>query len=300
MLSEMLEKVSNKKNFTNLQQYMDFAAYFLEYIQENQQATIVSQNNNLYKFFQYGEEVDYRVTRPFNSEILYSIEEFESNKNKLLYDLQQIRKYRDNAAISDRTIINRTIYTIQQSIGFGLDALPASKTNTARKLAGDLFEKLILELFVEIGINARSGVIKVPIIENNNKVVDMNYQHDLIIEKEEEEYPRLIGSIKTTSKDRIAKIFTDKYIYNKIAEKEIPHIAIFLHDVQRKSYRNENNFGVSYTFLTGTFKGLTIKLNPLDGVYYFDMIPLMTKDKFLSQHINTFDKLICKDIWEII
>ncbi len=296
----MLDKVSNKNNFTSLQKYIDFASYFLEYIQKNKQAVIVSQNEHHYNFYQYGKEVDYRVTRPFNSKILYSFEEFEKNKKVLLNDLSQLKKHKDKAAITDRTVINRAVYTIQQSIGFGLDALPGGKSNNARKLAGDLFERLILLLLQEVGVNARGGVVKVPVIKDGKKIVDMNYQHDLIVERVGDEHPRLIGSVKTTSKDRLAKIFVDKFLYSRLTDTDVPHIAIFLHDVQRKEGKREGEYGISQTFLTGSFKGYTIKLNPLDGVYYFDPRPVMQTDEFFKKYIKTFDYLICDDIWDYI
>ena len=47
-----------------------------------------------------------------------------------------------------RQNVKRTIYTIQQSIGAALDALPAGKSNQARKVNGDLFERLILLIIV--------------------------------------------------------------------------------------------------------------------------------------------------------
>lgn len=303
LLKEMLNKVSDKKNFTNIQQYIDFASYFLEYIEENKQAVIVSQNEHHYNFYQYGEEVEYRVTRPFNSNILYSIDEFETYKSILLNDLLQLKVNRNKAAITDRTIINRTIYTIQQSIGFGLDALPAGKSNTARKLAGDYFERLVLLLLIEVGVNAKTGVVKVPVVKDGKKIVDMNYQHDLIVDKIGDEHPSLIGSVKTTSKDRMAKVFMDKFLYSRLTETEVPHIAIFLHDVQRKAGnagKDDGKYGISQTFLTGSFKGYTVKLNPLDGVYYFDPRPIMQSDEFFKEHIQTFDHLICDDIWDYV
>lgn len=296
----MLNKVSNKENFTSVQEYIDFTSYFLEYIEKNKQAVIVSQNEHHYNFFQYGNEADYRVTRPFNSTILYSIDEFETNKNILLNYLLQLKIHRDSNSITDRTIINRAIYTIQQTIGFGLDALPAGQSNTARKLAGDYFERLILLLLIEIGVHAKSGVMKVPIIKDGKKIVDMNYQHDLIIEKNGDLHPSLIGSVKTTSKDRLAKVFMDKFLYNKLTDTAVPHIAIFLHDVQRTSAKNKGKYGISQTFLTGSFKGYTVKLNPLDGVYYFDPRPIMQSDEFFKEHIQTFDRLICDDIWDFV
>ena len=124
----------------------------------------------------------------------------------------------------------------------------------------------------------------------------MSYQHDLIIESKDE--IKLIGSIKTSSKDRIDKIFIDKFLYNKLTEKATPHIAVFLNDVQRKKTSKLNQYGINATFLPGHFKGYTVKLNPLDGVYYCDIRPNMRTDTILKAHIKTFDNLLIEDIWK--
>lgn len=76
---------------------------------------------------------------------------------------------------------------------------------------------------------------------------------------------------------------------------DTPHFAVFLHDVQRKG--KEPYFGINTTFLTGHYKGYTIKLNPLDGVYYCDIRPIMYSDPLLRQTIRTLDYLLVEDIW---
>jgi hypothetical protein len=107
-------------------------------------------------------------------------------------------------------------------------------------------------------------------------------------------------SIKTSSKDRLDKIFIDKFLYNKLTETNIPHIAIFLNDVQRKNTSVENEYGISTTFLPGHFKGYSVKLNPLDGVYYCDIRPRMKTEAILKDYIKTFDCLLCEDIWSFL
>lgn len=81
-----------------------------------------------------------------------------------------------------------------------------------------------------------------------------------------------------------------------LTDTDTPHIAIFLNDVQRKRTRQENRYGVSSTFLPGHFKGYSIKLCPLDGVYYCDLRPNMTADPFLRSHIRAIDRLFCDDL----
>lgn len=167
------------------------------------------------------------------------------------------------------------------------------KANFARKINGDLFERFVLLILKEIGIDVNSGNVSVPVLIDGKEEFKMNYQHDLIIKVDD--ITRAIGSIKTSSKDRIDKIFIDKYLYNKLTENNTPHFAIFLNDVQRKG--KENKLGISSTFLPGHFKGYTIKLNPLDGVYYCDIRPNMENEDILKDHIAKFDKFLLKDVW---
>ncbi len=197
----------------------------------------------------------------------------------------------------NRLIVNRSIYTIQQSIGAALDALPAGKSNTARKINGDLFERLIQLVLVQVGIECTAGVVKVPVKVAGKEEFAMNYHHDLIIKSGA--LVKIIGSVKTSSKDRLDKIFIDKFLLAKLTGKDVPHIAIFLNDVQRKG-KNPKEYGIGATFLPGHFKGYTIKLNPLDGVYYFDIRPNMLTENILKDHIRTFDHFLFKELWGLL
>lgn len=140
--------------------------------------------------------------------------------------------------------------------------------------------------------------MKVPFVMNEQEEFKMSYQHDLIIENTDK--IQVLGSIKTSSKDRIDKIFIDKFLYSKLTDTVTPHIAVFLNDVQRKKIRVEKEYGISATFLPGHFRGYTVKLNALDGVYYCDMRPNMKTDGFLKMHIQTLDVLLCEDIWGFV
>lgn len=294
-LNQLVEFACDKSNFTSIEDFLEFPKLYLEYIKENLQAVIVSKNENHYRFFQYGEEGAYNVSRPINSNLLYSFEEFEELYENLPYILENVHA-KGVDSLANRVAINRLVYTAQQSIGACLDALPANRSNVARKINGDLFERFIMLLVRRCGVGVDSGVIRLPVKVDDKVAFSMSYQHDLIISYEEE--VKAIGSVKTSSKDRIDKIFIDKFLYNSLTEKETPHFAIFLNDVQRKG--KEGKYGISATFLPGHFKGYTIKLNPLDGVYYFDIRPNMRTDDILSEHIKTFDSFIFDDMWKFI
>ncbi len=293
-LKKLLAKATDKEKFKTIQNYIDFCSEYLEFIEENLQAVIVSQNENHYRFYQYKKDGNFNVSRPINSNLMYDAKGFEKAKKKF----KRILKDTDTDTAELRGVLNNSIYTIQQSIGATLDALPATQSNTARKIVGDLFERLIRTILSEIGIDCSSGVVNIPVIVDGKREFDFSYQHDLIIKKGDE--LKAIGSVKTSSKDRIDKIFIDKFLYNKLTDKATPHFAIFLNDVQRKDGRTKGKFGVSATFLPGHFKGYTVKLNPLDGVYYCDIRPNMITEAILKDHIKTFDHLLFDDIWTMV
>ena len=70
--------------------------------------------------------------------------------------------------------------------------------------------------------------------------------------------------------------------------------------MQRKDGHSKGKYGINATFLPGHFKGYTVKLNPLDRVYYCDIRPNMLTEDILKDQIKTFDHLIFEDIWTII
>ena len=293
----LVEKALDKGNFKTLDGYIDFAKHYLDFVDKHLQAVIVSQNENHYQFYQYDKDGNYQITRPVNSNLMYKREPFSLASTKFLELLNNIKDIKPEDKI-EREIINNGTYTIQQCIGAALDGIDGGKSNSARKLNGDLFEHLIRLIFTEIGIDVKSGVVKVPIPYEGEQKFKMSYQHDLIVELEGE--LKVLGSIKTSSKDRLGKIFLDKFLYNQLTKTYTPHIAIFLNDVQRKNSKQENIYGINATFLPGHFVGYTLALNPLDGVYYCDIRPLMKTEPILKDHIKTFDNLLIDDIWKFL
>lgn len=84
----------------------------------------------------------------------------------------------------------------------------------------------------------------------------------------------------------------------KLLGRDIPVIAIFLHDVQRAKKGN-SIFGIASTFKRNHFLGYTIALNRLDGVYYIDPRPEMTADKQLREQIKDFQQFLVHDLWTL-
>ncbi|MHB8231536.1 MAG: hypothetical protein ACYDDB_01365 [bacterium] len=298
-IAGLINLVTDKKQFTTIDDYISFCNSYLKYIKTGLEARIVSQNENNYRFLQYKSDANHNITRPLNSNLMYfDLELFMESVGKFK---QVLKKLKDGERPIDelRQNIIRTIYTIQQSIGAALDALPSGKSNQARKLNGDLFEHFIRLLIVSIDVDCVSGTMQVPVKDDNGKeLFKSSYQHDLMISKDDE--LKIIGSVKTSSKDRIDKVFMDKFLYNKLTDTALPHIAIFLNDVQRKKTKKENKYGINATFLPGHFKAYTIKLNALDGVYYCDIRPNMVIDEMLNKYIKTIDHFFYTDLWELL
>ena len=297
-LTQLVNHATNKERFNSIEDYIDFCTRYLEYVDTGLQACIISQNESHYQFFQYKQEGSFNITRPINSALMYDANSFEQAAQQFNSTLGQLRDgQRPSGDLRENLI--RTIYTLQQSVGAALDGLPAGKSNQARKVNGDLFERLIRLLIVSMNVDCVSGTMQVPVKDaDGTELFKSSYQHDLLLSKENE--LKIIGSVKTSSKDRIDKVFMDKFLYNRLTDTALPHIAIFLNDVQRKKTKRENEYGVSATFLPGHFKAYTVKLNPLDGVYYCDIRPNMREDALLSQHIKTIDHFFYSDLWELL
>lgn len=294
---DLLGKATDKRTFDTMQGYIDFAAGFLEFTEDNLQARIVSRNEPHYQFFQYGPYASYQVTRPINTHLMCGPNEFR-DQCRVFTDALDALSYGITPEQSSRQTINRFVYTLQQTIGATLDGLPVGRSNRARKLNGDLFERLIRLVLNQIGVPCVSGTVVVPVQiglqADSDADFQMSFQQDLIVK--EGDVVQMIGSVKTSSKDRLAKVFIDKFLFGRLTGTQIPHVAIFLHDVQRKG-SSLDRLGINPTFLPGHFKAFTVKLNPLDGVYYCDPRPNMQTDELLRSHIHLFDRLICDDIW---
>jgi hypothetical protein len=106
----------------------------------------------------------------------------------------------------------------------------------------------------------------------------------------------VVGSVKTVSKDKIDKVFLDKYLLSRLLGRDIPVIAIFLHDVQR-AQKGTSIFGINSTFKSNHFLGYTVALNKLDGVYYVDPRPEMVANERLREQIHDFQQFLVKDLW---
>lgn len=90
-LSELVNTALNKDSFLTVEDYMEFPRRYLEFIKNNLQAVIVSKNENHYQFFQYKKDGAFNVTRPINSNLFYSFEEFEKSADEFIRLIEYIQ-----------------------------------------------------------------------------------------------------------------------------------------------------------------------------------------------------------------
>ncbi len=331
-LEDLQESVVDGSAFKTLADYQRLCSAYVGFVARTQPTRIISPSHPNYIFYQYGPDYVHKITRPLNSDLYIE----EENRLDQAFDrfgdfLADLRRYQERVVDQPGRgqyiasgEINRVIYTAQQTIGCVADSF--ANSNQARKRVGTLFETLIKIIIREVGLVCEPRTIKLPIPDHPGYT--MPYELDLVfsrnkavltaetevgalsepVEEPDEPTPasqvsyiqqdEIVGSVKTTSKDRIDKIFLDKYLLTKLLGRDVPVIAIFLHDVQRAKKGN-SIFGIASTFKRNHFLGYTIALNKLDGVYYVDPRPDMVDDPLLRAQINGFQQFLVRDLWTI-
>jgi len=290
---EPLDKALQKK-MNSLHEFFALTRRVLDYL-----PNVLSGSNQKGDYALYFSDIagTKKYVRPINSKLFYwDKSKFEGALQMFIGTLEKI-KNKDIVQITkpEKDNINKVLYTIQQSIGGGLDLLASS--NSSRKHVGNRFEKLIACLFSELGIASKRQVLQIPYeTETGEKVYKC--ENDLILSPFNEvrstsntlDEREVVVSIKTTSKDRMGKIFIDKLLLGKFMGHEQKVIGIFLNDVQRKESNN-----ISYTLVSGFFMVYTKFLTPLEGVYYLDPPPNAGKAPF-NEHMKPLSELLVEDI----
>ena len=308
-LGDLQESVQDRSAFGMLNDYLTVAREFLTFLSRARPTRIVSPSHANYIFYQYGKDYGHKITRPLNTDLfLASPTELQAAFDRFVTFLADLK--RRGAAAADlkgnrRYIaskeINKVIYTVQQTIGSIGDSF--ENPNQSRKRVGQLFETLIKLIILEVGLECEPRTISIPI--PGYPGYEMSYELDLVFSRNraiiaaETQFihpSEVVGSVKTTSKDRIDKVFLDKYLLTKLLGRDVPVVAIFLHDVQR-AQRGSSLFGIHSTFKSNHFLGYSIALNRLDGVYYVDPRPEMVANERLREQIHDFQQFLIRDLW---
>lgn len=308
-LADLQVSILDRAAFGSLDDYFRLCHSFLVFRENTAPTRIVSPSHHNYIFYQYDEYYGNRITRPLNSDLfIESSAGFQSAFEHFIDFLAAIKKYQIVIAEQSNSAqyiasgeINKVVYTIQQAIGSIGDSF--ANPNQARKRVGQLFEQLVKLIIVEVGLVCEPRTINLPIPDYPG--YSMPYELDLVFSRNKAvltaetkfiHSSEVVGSVKTTSKDRIDKIFLDKYLLTRLIGVDIPVVAIFLHDVQR-ALRGNSIFGINSTFKSNHFLGYTVALNRLDGVYYVDPRPEMMINERLREQIHDFQQFIVHDLW---
>jgi hypothetical protein len=310
-LTDLQASIRDRSAFGTLSNYHILCETFLAHVQATRPTRIVSPAYPNYIFYQYGEAYSHRITRPLNNNLfIESVVDFKAAFERFVVFLADLRRHKESTidrqggqSYVESREINKVVYTIQQAIGCIGDSF--DNPNQSRKRVGQLFETLIKLIIQEVGLECEPRTINIPIPGHpGNK---MSYELDFVFSRNQAivtaetdfiDVTEIVGSVKTTSKDRIDKIFLDKYLLTKLLGRNIPVVAVFLHDVQRVR-RGKSIFGIDSTFKSNHFLGYTVALNKLDGVYYVDLRPEMVANERLREHIDDFQQFLTSDLWTL-
>lgn len=241
-----------------------------------------------------------KYIRPINQRLfIYSPNTFKEIYSEYQDVLLSLKYRNGKLKVRDKELIDSVTYTIQQSIGAGFDLLV--NPNSARKHVGNRFEDLIKTIFTEIGIANKKTVLQIPYATDEGEKT-YKCENDLILSPFDEvksdgtylDKSEIVISVKTTSKDRMGKMFIDKILLERFVKHNQRVIGIFLNDVQRKGTGN-----ISYTLVSGLFMVYSKFLTKLDGVYYIDPPPNVFKEPF-NKYMKPFSELITRDIWSLL
>jgi hypothetical protein len=308
-LANLQASIQDRTAFGELADYFTLAYTFLDFVQQNRPTRVISPTHHHYIFFQYDQAYGHRITRPLNSHLLIELPSvFQIAAERFFAFLADLKKWQhlivDHAAsqpyLASQEVV-KVVYTIQQAIGSISDSF--ANPNQSRKRVGQLFESFVKLLIQQVGLECEPRTVTIPIPDQPGYI--MPYQLDLVFSRgkvilaAETRFigeTEIVGSVKTTSKDRIDKVFLDKYLLTKLLGRNIPVVAIFLHDVQRAN-RGNSIFGVNSTFKSNHFLGYTVALNRLDGVYYVDLRPEMLTNERLREQIRDFQTFLVQDLW---
>lgn len=286
-LDKDLQKVKS-----NIAEFREITERVLQYL-----PNVLSHSEEKNDYLIYSSEIagTVKYIRPINKNIfLINLQDFIVNFEKL-QNIFALIKSKDKISNEDKNVIDNTIYTIQQSIGIGLDLLV--NPNSARKHVGNRFEELIKVIFTEIGVANKKIVLQIP-YETDEGTKTYKCENDLIISPYKNvisssnslDEKEVVVSVKTTSKDRMGKMFIDKMLLERFVGHPQKVIGIFLNDVQRKEANN-----ISFTLVSGLFMVYSKFLTELEGIYYLDSPPNASKKPY-SDYMKRFSELITTDL----
>ncbi|MDR3625937.1 MAG: hypothetical protein P4L45_03855 [Ignavibacteriaceae bacterium] len=294
-LSEDLKLV--KSSFT---QFNEITSRVLEYIpnvldKENEYNDYIICSSNI-----AGTK---KTIRPFRKSLfIRDPQTFKIKSQKFFEIITELKNGQKDFNADSYVITDSVLYTIQQAIGIGLDLMV--EPNSARKHVGNRFEELIRVILKDMNISYKKVVLKIP-YETDEGMKYYRCETDIIISPFETvrsnaqnlDPKEIIVSLKTTTKDRMPKIFIDKLLMEKFVGHPVKVVGISQNDIQRKDDKEQAK--ISYTFVSNLFMVYTRFLTKLEGYYYLDP-PARSLERPFNQYIFPFSKFLLNDLREML
>lgn len=298
MTLSLIEDLSQTK--TTLEEFKDVTARVLNYM-----PAIIDKEIEYLDYFICSSTTggSTKRIRPFNKNLfIKNANEFEKEYLEFEEILQILRNREIFFQENQFQIVDKVLYTIQQSIGIGLDLLGTS--NSSRKHVGTRFEELVRTLLSSMNVTMKKIVLSIPYDTEEGKKY-YRCETDVVIspfdkiksDSQNIHPDEIVITLKTTTKDRMPKIFIDKILMERFVGHTIRMIGISLNDIQRKDEKNRSI--ISYTFVSNLFMVYTKFLTQLEGYYYLDL-PKKALIAPFNQYVFPFSKFILKDIWLLL
>ncbi|MBL1211738.1 MAG: hypothetical protein HND52_00150 [Ignavibacteriae bacterium] len=291
----LVEEIQSVK--TDLSAFFDITKRILEYLPDviNEEVSYKQ-----YKLCASNIAGTKKHIRPFNSDLfLRNKNIFQEEYEKFLTIIESLNSGSRNFQKEDYSIIDNVVYTIQQSLGIGLDLFVES--NSARKHVGNRFEELIRALLTSLNISLKKIVLNIPYETNEGEKyykcetdVVVSPFHEVRSSSKNIDPNELIISLKTTTKDRMPKIFIDKILLENFLQHKVRVVGISQNDIQRKGSDK-----ISSTFVSNLFMVYSKFLIQLEGYYYIDR-PSRALESPFNQYIFPFSQFLLKDIWKLL
>ena len=154
MLPLIKDLQTSKKS---LNEFIDVSKRVLDYL-----PSVISERHEVKGYILLSSEVagTKKFVRPIrNSMFIFNPDEFQSQAEKYISILENISKEQREIPQETYKIVDSITYTIQQSIGVGLDLL--SNPNSARKHVGNRFEELIRLILTKASVTNKKIVFKI-------------------------------------------------------------------------------------------------------------------------------------------
>jgi len=294
-LSEDLQKTKS-----DIKEFRDITTRVLNYIPD-----VLNEESEFsgYKICSSNIAGTRKSVRPFRNDLfIRSTDKFIESYNNFELILNRLRNEERVFGVEEYRLMDSVIYTIQQSMGIGFDLMV--QANSARKHVGNRFEELIRTLLSNLEVSMKKVVLSIP-YETDEGDKYYRCETDVIISPYESVRSdstsinpnEIVISLKTTTKDRMPKIFIDKVLMERFVGHPVRVVGISQNDIQRKEDTKETK--ISYTFVSNLFMVYTRFLAQLEGYYYLDL-PSKASQRPFNQYIFPFSKFILNDMWRML